>query len=170
MTRVQRETTAYIAIAVACIAMLIWVIPAFTPPYPGYGASPALVPNVAVGLTLVMAVLELIRAGVGRWSGRARPAEETQYPEDTESGGFSQLGRLRLGHLARFMIPCALLLPAMEWIGFLPSSVLFLLAIQVLIGGVKPVRAVVLALVVAGLMYAAIRYGFNVPVPGPYDW
>ena len=170
MTRVQRETTAYVAIAVTCVALLVWVIPAFTPAYPGYGASPALVPNVAVGLTLVMAVLELVRAGVGHWSGRARPVQDTEYPEDTDAGGFSQLGRLRLGHLARFMIPCALLLPAMNWIGFLPSSVLFLLAIQYLIGGFKPVRAIVLAVMVAGLMYAAIRYGFNVPVPGPYDW
>ncbi|MGB5467211.1 MAG: hypothetical protein WBM84_14120, partial [Sedimenticolaceae bacterium] len=70
MTRIQRDTVVYICIVVASVASLIWVIPAYTPPYPGYGASPALVPNVAVGIMLVMAVLALVRNGLTYWWGR----------------------------------------------------------------------------------------------------
>ncbi|MGB5835076.1 MAG: tripartite tricarboxylate transporter TctB family protein [Thiohalocapsa sp.] len=169
MTRTQRETTTYSCIALLSVACLLWVIPAYTPPYPGYGASPALVPNVAVSIVLVMSLLELTRAGLVRWFGRTRSPEDADYPDAGDSGGFSQLGRLKLGHLARFMIPCALLIPAMDWIGFVPTSILFMLAIQYLVGSRDLIRSVVLAVVVVALMYTAMRYGFNVPVPGRTD-
>ncbi|MGB5496871.1 MAG: tripartite tricarboxylate transporter TctB family protein, partial [Sedimenticolaceae bacterium] len=155
-----------ICIVVASVASLIWVIPAYTPPYPGYGASPALVPNVAVGIMLVMAVLALVRNGLTYWWGRTSSPEESEYPDESQSGGFSQVGRAKLWHLARFMIPCALLLPAVGWIGFLPTAFIFMLVMQYLVGRREPVRSVILAVVVVAFMYVAMRYGFNVPVPG----
>ena len=72
MTRIQRDTVVYLCIVLASVAFLVWVIPNYTPAYPGYGASPALVPNVAVGIMLVMAVLALVRNGLTYWWGRTR--------------------------------------------------------------------------------------------------
>ena len=166
MTRIQRDTAVYIGIVLTCVAMLAWIIPLYSPPYPGYGASPALVPNVAVGVMLVMAILALVRNGFAWWWGRTRSAEESQYPDEAQSGGFTQVGRARLGHLARLMIPCALLIPAFDWIGFIAASLLFMLVIQFVIGRREPVKAVVLAVATVGVMYVAMRYGFNVPIPG----
>ena len=110
MTRVKRDMIAYLAIIGFCILMLTWAIPTYTPPYPGYGASPALVPNVAVGVMLFMACLSLIRVGVALYINKPIPAAEREFPEDLEQGsGFTQVGRVKLYHLARTMIPCVLL-------------------------------------------------------------
>ena len=171
MSRVKTETAIYAAIALAGIALLVWIIPAYTPPYPGYGAPPALVPNVAVGLMLFMAVLELIRTGIAqRWGRRCRtgaPPSTTAGAADAEgSDGFTQAGQAKLGHLFRFIVPCGLLVPAWNWIGFIPASLLFLLVIQYVVGQRRPIASVLLALVVVAVIYAAMRYGFNVPVPG----
>jgi hypothetical protein len=168
---VQTETAIYAGIALAGIALLVWIIPAYTPPYPGYGAPPALVPNVAVGLMLFMAVLELVRTGISQRRGRRSPADAppsaTPAGSDAEaSDGFTQAGQANLGHLLRFMVPCGLLVPAWTWIGFIPASILFLLVVQYLVGQRRPVTAVLLALVVVAVIYAAMRYGFSVPVPG----
>ena len=57
MTRITRDTIAYLVVIGFCILMLTWAIPEYTPPYPGYGASAALVPIVAVCLMLFMACL-----------------------------------------------------------------------------------------------------------------
>ena len=165
MTRIQRDTVVYVLITLAAIAMLLWVIPEYTPPYPGYGASPALVPNVAVGIMLVMAVLALVRNGLAWWWGRTRHPEETAYPDEAETG-FTQVGRVRLGHLLKFMVPAGLLIPAFDWIGFVPASLTFMLVVQYLVGARGPVRMVLVAAAVVGVIYAAMRYGFNVPIPG----
>lgn len=166
MTRIQRDTVTYIGILLAGVVCLAWIIPTYTPAYPGYGASPALVPNVAVAIMLVMAILALVRNGLAWWWGRTQSADEREFPDEGEAGGFTQVGRVRLGHLARFMIPCALLIPGFEWLGFIPTALIFMLVIQYFVGNRKPVKAVVLAGAVVGVMYAAMRYGFNVPLPG----
>ncbi len=166
MTRIQRDTVIYICIALGSVALLISIIPAYTPPYPGYGASPALVPNVAVGIMLVMSVLALVRNGLAYWWGRTRSPEESEYPDEGESDGFSQVGKVKIWHLGRLIIPCALLIPAMDWIGYIPAGIAFMLVIQYLVGRREPIRPVILSFAVVFIIYVAMRYGFNVPVPG----
>lgn len=165
MTRLQRDTVGYVVIALGSIALLAWIIPAYTPPYPGYGASPALVPNVAAGAMLVMALLALVRNVLTFWFGKTQSPDECEYPDEGASG-FTQVGRIDLLHLARIVIPCALLIPALEWVGFVPASIAFMLLMQYLVGSREPVRAVVLSLAVVGVMYVTMRYGFSVPLPG----
>jgi len=80
--------------------MLTWAIPTYTPPYPGYGASPALVPNVSVGIMLVMVSLALVRIAMARFMNKPIPPEEAEFPEDlSEESGFTQVGRVKLLHL-----------------------------------------------------------------------
>lgn len=166
MTRIQRDTIAYVCILVVSVALLVWLIPKYSPPYPGYGASPALVPNVAVAIMLVMAVLALLRNGFTYWWGRTRRPEESEFPDEGESSGFTQVGRIRLWHLARLVIPCALLIPALYWFDYIPVAIVFMLVIQYVIGRREPIPAVILAVAMALFMYAAMRYGFSVPLPG----
>ena len=151
-----------------CIVLLIWAIPNYTPAYPGYGAPPAMVPNVAVCVMLVMASISLLRIVLSVYTNKPMPAEEREFPEDLEEDdGFTQVGRVNLKHFAGIMIPCVLLLVAIDYIGYVLASLAFLIALQYLIGSRKWVQSIVVSVVLVTLLYVVMRYGFGVPVPGP---
>ncbi len=159
MTSRQRENIIYGGIALFSLIFLLWVIPAYSPPYPGYGVSAALVPSVTVGIMLVLSLLSL---GRNLWSGRVEVAKiDEQRPS---SDGYRE-DRVHLWHLARFMFPSALLMPAMNWLGFIPAGLVFMLLIQYLCGQRKPVAAVVTAVASVFILYAVMRYGLGVPMP-----
>jgi len=167
VTSLQRETIAYLLISAFCILMLAWAIPTYTPPYPGYGASPALVPNVSVSVMLVMSFLALLRHAITMHKNKTLPPEEHQVPDGTEASGFTQVGRVKLNHLASFMVPCALLVVGIEYIGYMPAALLFLLVIQFVIGSRQLLQPVIVSVAAVGVMYIIMRYGFGVPIPGP---
>jgi len=147
--------------------MLSWGIPTYTPPYPGYGASPALVPNVSISIILVMSLLVLVRNAVTKLKGKTLPPEEMEYPEDGKSGGFTQIGRVNLFHLLSFMVPCSLLVIFIDYIGYIPAAFVFMLVIQFVIGNRKIVQPVIVSFAAVAVLYVTMRYGFGVPIPGP---
>ena len=157
---------ANVVITLASVLLLVWAIPVYTPAYPGYGASPALVPVVAVGIMLVMAILAIVRTVVALKGSAPLSEEESSYPDEGKGTGFTQVGRLDIVHLAKFMIPAALLVIGIGTIGYLPSALAFLLVLQYLVGARNWIKIVLLAIITVALMYAAMRYGFGVPVPG----
>jgi len=148
--------------------MLTWAIPTYTPDYPGYGASPALVANVSVSVMLFMACLSLVRIGLALYMKKPIPAEESEFPEDMEEdSGFTQVGRVNLHHLALFMVPCVLLVVAIDYIGYVPAAFAFLMILQFAIGSRKWIQSTVVAVVLVAVLYVVMRYGFGVPIPGP---
>ena len=147
--------------------MLTWGIPSYTPPYPGYGASPALVPNVSVSVILLMSVLVLLRNAVAKTQDNRLPPEETDYPEDEQTTGFTQVGRVKLPHLLSLMIPCALLVIGIEFIGYIPTACLFMIAIQYVIGSRKTVQMFIVSIAAVAVLYMTMRFGIGVPIPGP---
>jgi len=168
VTRVKRDTIAYLLIVGFCIVMLAWAIPEYTPAYPGYGASPALVPIVAVCVMLAMTILSIIRVAIAVYTKKPVCSEETEFPEDLkDGGGFTQVGRVKLDHLAYTMIPCVLLMIAIEYIGYILASFVFLMVFQYVIGCRKWIQAIVVSVVMTAVLYIVMRYGFGVPVPGP---
>jgi hypothetical protein len=168
MTRIKRDTIGYLLVIGFCILLLTWAIPNYTPAYPGYGAPPALVPIVAVCVMLVMAGISLVRVVLSVYMNEPMPVEEREFPEDLEEGGgFTQVGRVNLKHLAGIMIPCVLLVVAIDYIGYVPASLAFLMALQYLIGSRRWVQSTVVAVVLVAVLYVIMRYGFGVPVPGP---
>jgi hypothetical protein len=150
-----------------CILMLSWAIPVYTPAYPGYGAPPAMVPNVAVCVMLIMASISLARVVLAVSMNKRLPVEETNFPQEMEGGGFTQVGRVNLRHLASLMIPCVFLLVAIEYIGYELASFAFLMVLQYVIGSRRWVQSTVVAIVLVAVLYVTMRYGFGVPVPGP---
>jgi hypothetical protein len=168
VTRIKRDAIAYLLIVGFCIFMLTWAIPIYTPPYPGYGASPALVPNVSVCVMLFMACLSLIRVGVALYMKKPIVAEESEFPEDLEEdGGFTQVGRVKIYHLASLMIPCVLLVVVIEYIGYMLASFAFLMILQYVIGSRRWIQSIVVSIVLTAVLFIVMRYGFGVPVPGP---
>jgi len=168
VTRLQRDSIAYLFVIGFSIFMLTWAIPEYTPEYPGYGASAALVPIVAVSVMLVMAAISLITIGIAVYTNKPLPAEEREFPEDLENdNGFTQIGRVNLYHLAHIMIPAVLLVIAIEYIGYALASFAFLLILQYVIGSRNWIQSIVVSLVLTAALYIIMRYGFGVPVPGP---
>ena len=168
MTRIKRDTIAYLVIVGFSILLLTWAIPEFTPAYPGYGASPALMPIVSVCVMLFMACLSLAFIGIALYMKKPMPVEEREFPEDLENGGgFTQVGRVNLYHLASIMIPSVLLVVAIEYIGYVLASFAFLITLQYVIGNRKWTQSIVVAVILTAVLYVVMRYGFGVPVPGP---
>lgn len=168
MTRIKRDSIAYLVIVGFCILMLTWGIPTYTPEYPGYGASPALVPNVSVSVMLFMACLSLLRIGVATYTNKPISAEESEFPEDmAEGASFTQVGRVKLKHLASTMIPCVLLVLVIEHIAYMFVSFAFLMTFQYVIGSRNWIQSITVSVILTAVLYIVMRYGFGVPVPGP---
>ena len=168
MTKIKRDMIASLVISGFCIVMLTWAIPTYTPAYPGYGASAALVPNVSVSVMLFMACLSLLRYGIALYINKPMSAEESEFPEDIEGdAGFTQVGRIKLQHLASTMIPCILLVITIEYIPYIFVSFAFLMVFQYVIGSRKWVQSILVSIILTAVLYIVMRYGFGVPVPGP---
>lgn len=167
MTRIKRDMIAYVTIAGFCILMLSWAIPMYTPAYPGYGASPALVPNVAVSVMLFMACLSFIRIGLAVLMKKPISAEEGEFPEDVEGSGFTQVGRVKLPHLASILIPSVLLVVLIEYVAYVFVSLVFLMIFQYVIGSRSWIQMITVSVILTAVLYIVMRYGFGVPVPGP---
>ncbi len=157
MTKRKRDNLVYGGLAAGSVVFLLWVIPTYTPPYPGYGVPASLVPNVAVGVILGLSVLALLRDLA------AFLAERSKGPKPPEK--IAPGDKVHLGHFLLFMVPCALLMSGMQWIGFIPAGIAFMLLIQYLCGQRKPITALIVTVVTVGGLYGAMRYGLSVPMP-----
>ena len=116
---------------------------------------------------MAMAVLALIRNALAKYGNKPLPLAESSFPEEGETSGFTQIGRVNLVHLAAFAVPSALLIVGIDYLGYLPTAFLFMLVIQYVIGSRKLVQPVVVAVAAVVVMYVTMRYGFGVPIPGP---
>ena len=159
MTTLKRDNFVFGGLVLGSLFFLFWIIPAQTPEYPGYGVPASLVPNVTVGIILVLSALVLVRNLLEFMvAKKAHSAENQAEDNDTED-------RVHLWHLFRFMIPCLLLLPAIQWVGFIPAGIVFMLVIQYVCKQRKPVQVILVAIIPVLLMYVAMRYGLGVPMP-----
>lgn len=174
MTERQRDMLAYGVVALAGGNLLLWIIPACTPEYPGYGVPASLLPNIAAGFMLALSLLGLVRAALAscaerREAGTAGAQGADGAPPATEKAGKGEekpaAPRVRWLHLARFLIPCALLMPAMSWIGFIPAGVAFMAVIQYFCGQRRPLAFALVAALPVLAVYAVMRFGLGVPMP-----
>jgi len=148
MTEIKRDVISYGFVAMLSGAFLLWVIPAFSPEYPGYGAPPTLMPNVAACLMLGLSLLGLVRTVL-----RRRRAD----------GGTADGVRWR--HLFLFFLPCGLMMPAMHHLGFIPAGLLFMAFIQLACGQRRIAPLVLVAALPVLAVYLLMRYALGVPMP-----
>lgn len=165
MTIEQRNNLIYGFLALGSIVFLLWVIPAYAPPYPGYGVSARLVPNVAVGIILLLSVLVLVRNLAVYLRAKSTESQEIQAVKEEKSEEQIQADKVRLLHLFRFLIPSALLMPAIQWLGFIPAGILFMLVIQYICGQRKPLPLVLVSVITVGVLYSLMTYLLSVPMP-----
>lgn len=171
MTERQRDMLAYGVVAVAGGNLLLWIIPACTPEYPGYGVPASLLPNIAAGFMLALSLLGLVRSALASRAERREAGAQGAdgASQETEKAGKGEempaAHRVRWLHLARFLIPCALLMPAMSWIGFIPAGVAFMAVIQYFCGQRRPPAFALVAALPVLAVYAVMRFGLGVPMP-----
>lgn len=165
MTGLQRDNILFSSIIFSCLLFLVWVIPAYTPAYPGYGIPGSLVPNVAVSTILILSILTLSSNLLASYRAK-RDHKELQHDE-------SAADRIQLGHLMFFMVPSFLLMPSMKKLGgllpydlgFIIPGIIFMLIMQWLCGQRKVLPLVLVAIIPVGTVYAVIRFGLGVPMP-----
>ncbi len=147
MTGTQRDTVSYGTVALASCVLLLRVIPAWTPAYPGYGVPASVLPSTAAGIMLGLSVLGLVRTGMRR----NRTAERAT--------------RICWRHAAMFFVPCALLMPVMSLVGFMPAGIAFMVLLQHACGqrSWRTLFIVSLASVVA--VYVFMQHGLGIPLP-----
>lgn len=165
MTGLQRDNILFSGIVLSCVFFLVWVIPTYTPAYPGYGVPGSLVPNVAVSTILILSLValssNLLALYKAKRDGKMQPRDE------------SPVDRIHLGHLLFFMVPSFLLMPSMKKLGgilpydlgFILPGILFMLILQWLCGQRKPLPLILVAVIPIGVVYGAIRFGLGVPMP-----
>ena len=79
--------------------------------------------------------------------------------------GEKQLTFGHLLHMAKYFLLMALVFPAWKYLGFIPGSMLVLLSLLLASGERKPTALAVTTVSAVLLVYCAITYGLNVPVP-----
>lgn len=161
MTEKTRDNFVSGGIVLGSLLFLLWVIPTFTPPYPGYGVSSALLPNVVIGLILALSGLQLVVNLVGQRKAKSSDADKEQ-PEEKE---IPPGDKVHLLILASFMIPCILLFPALKYLTFIPGALLFLVIMQYLCNQRNLLTIAIVAVCTTAFMYVAMVYGLGVPLP-----
>lgn len=148
MTRSQRDTVSYGVVALASCALLFWIVPAWTPPYPGYGVPASVLPSMAAVTMLGLSVLGLVRTGLAR--------------NRTSTEGAA---RICWGHAAMFFVPCVLLMPAMSLLGFLPAGMVFMAILQYAYGQRNRRTLLIVSIASVTAVYVFLRYGLGSPLP-----
>lgn len=157
------ESISNAVILLFSILLLAWIIPENTPPYQGYGVSPALIPNVTAGIMLFLSFFGLVRSARAARAGKP-------VGRKADAGAFFE----KLRHVAKFLIPCFLLFPAMELCGeipgleqrgFFPAGILFMIWIQFICGQKNWLQNVLISVLLVAGLYAAMRYGFSISMP-----
>ena len=150
MTATKRDIISYGFVFLFSLAMLLYVIPTFSPEYPGYGVPATLVPNIACGSMLFLAL-----------TGLAKTFVKSRRDGAGETISFS----IRWLHLAMLFLPCLLLMPAMHHLGFIPSGIVFLLLLQWICGQRAWISLALVSVLPVVLVYVIMRYGLGVPMP-----
>lgn len=156
MSTVRRDSLGYAGMATLGVLLLVWIIPTWSPPWPGYGMPPSLVPNVAAGFLLVLALW-----GLGRTWLLLRKSEGGTAPPKV---GPTSEKRPDWLHLLLFVVPCAFLMPAMSAVGFMPAGIGFMLLVQWLCGQRKVVPLLLVGALPVLAIWALMRFALGVPI------
>lgn len=159
-TTARRDALGYAAMAALSVLLLAWIIPVWSPPWPGYGLPPSLVPNVAAGFLLVLSLWGLARA----WP-RLKKEDAASARPPEEGPGKAARKRPDWLNLLLFVVPCAFLMPAMRAAGFLPAGIAFMLLIQWLCGQRKVLPLILVATLPVLVIWALMRFALGVPMP-----
>lgn len=142
---------AYLLLGLLSVVLIVWLIPAYTPPHSGYGMPPAVLPYI---LSSILLICSLLCAFDAYRAMRAGP-DETPTP----------LPLKRWIHLAVYAAVLFLAMPVMERAGFFMGSVIVLAVLQWLAGQRNLFTLAAVSVGVAGVTWVILWYGLQAPLP-----
>ena len=140
---------AYIFLLLCCLICFTYVIPNWTPPYPGFGVPASYVPSVLCGVIASLSAIGLLITLV-RKSG-----------SDASCG----LNWKIFLHFCLILVPIALSMPLMQILGFMPGAALTVAALQLCVGERRWFVILLNSVLTAGLSYLGLWYGLHLPLP-----
>ncbi|MCX8026920.1 MAG: tripartite tricarboxylate transporter TctB family protein [Thermodesulfovibrionales bacterium] len=146
----QKDVILYGGLLVVSLLLVFWLIPAFCPPHPGYGMPPSLLPTVVVAIIMVISAVNLILT-----------LKNKTFKEKTHEEG----KKVFFLNLLKFVIPSFLLMPAMQYIDFIPAGLLFMFVIQFFAGQRNYITMTIVSVSVVVPVYFLLRYVVSVPLP-----
>ena len=139
---------------ITSLLMIVWIIPSYAPPYPGYGIAASTIPYILSITILILAAYNLVITLI-RKTGKGRPTEMT-------SRAFVKL--------LLFAIPLFLTMPAMELFGFIPVGIVLMGLLMVLMDERRPLYILITAVTTTAVLYVAFWYGLRVLLPSGTVW
>ncbi|MBP3730181.1 MAG: tripartite tricarboxylate transporter TctB family protein [Mailhella sp.] len=140
---------AYLFLLLFCTVCFTYVIPNWTPPYPGFGVPASYVPSVLCGVIAALSLIGLILTFVRK----------------TGSEKSSGLTFRRFGHFLLLLLPIAVSMPLMKTLTFVPGSIIVIAALQIFAGERSWLRIACVSGITAVLAYAGLWYGLHLPLP-----
>lgn len=154
MFKMAKDDYGYIFMACFSIALLVWIIPEYCPPWPGYGMRSTFMPNIIGCFILCLSLLGLLR----------NILKKIKRPEKTQAGE-SRRGIPGLQFMILFILPCIFFMPAISLIGFIPAGIIFMSLIQLLSGQKKVIPFILVATLPVLLFWVVMRYALGAPMP-----
>lgn len=136
----------YMAVA---ILLIVWLIPVYCPPWPGYGIPASFFPNVLSWTILILSCFQFVRILIKK-TGQSTPNPLT-FNKFIRFCGF--IGVLSAGW---FLI---------SLIGFIIGGIAVLSSLQLLMGEFRPVRILLVSCITVPILYFALTYGLHIVLP-----
>ena len=155
MTELQRDALSYAVVALLACALVTWIIPTWSPEYPGYGVPATVMPNMAAGIMLFLAILGLGRTALVA----AKRKKAAAQGQEAKPLGINIL------YLVAIFAPCFLLMKGMSLFGFVPAGIVFMGYVQIFLGQRKPLPLLLVSVLPVLALHAVMRYGLGVPMP-----
>lgn len=141
--------TAQLVCIATSLALLLWVIPNFTPPYPGYGIPSTLFPNILAAIILICSCINCLRVIVKK----------------AGQGQKSELSWAVARKFIIFLLPVIAAMPLMSLLGFIPGGVIVIISLQLLLGECSVLRLILVPAITVTLLYLAFWHGLRILLP-----
>lgn len=135
----------YSAITLLSFSLLLWIIPAQTPPSIGIGIPPSVLPNALAGIMLACSASLLLKTFL-----TTRETSKNPLPLPVWV------------HIAKYSAVCFLAFPLMSYIGFIAGSMFVLAMFQFLTGQRNIVIIIGVSASVSVLAYLGAVYGMGI--------
>ncbi len=151
----NRQIASVIVIIVGFV-LLFWVIPAQTTTF-GDDMGPALLPSVAAGLMVFLAVIDLVNSTVNTLRHRSSGAHVIEYDVAMRGPQFASL----------FMVAILLVLFAfaLHPLGYPLAGLALLLALNFFLGARAYARITLLGICTVAVVYCGMKFGFGANLP-----
>ena len=138
----------YSLLLILSINLLVWIIPKYTPEWLGYGISSSALPNILATVLLFFSGGLLFKT----W-------------RDKSDCSLPPIGVYEFIHLVKNGVVLLATFPLIKLIGFIPASILSLLALQYIAGQRKIVTMIIVAICVSIVAYGLLVHLLQVPLP-----